>query len=246
MSHVIWKNFITPNSSSDESEELFDPSFKDSLPNTLKVPIESQSIVLKDPRAFRSMSRAALLLSHICTGIEETVLKPYLLKNPFSVGIYCAVENGPIDAPTTLKMLDASPEQFAEMYRKLRNPKMYLKQLPNLVPAQLGIFLNIQGIMNVYTHSEQGGIQALEQAEIDLQQGVVEAALVCTAHAFDDYLVVKRSQLKHPERRLCEGAAAMVLVRDHKSALTPWSDLLKENKKNNYGVSDQIINLLID
>jgi 3-oxoacyl-(acyl-carrier-protein) synthase len=240
MSKIIWQNSLIPNLNQ-VPFDLYDENFKDTVSAVLKVEIESNALKLHDPKAFRSMSRAALFLSHICFDLQP-ILKPYLDRSPFSVGIYCAVENGPIDAPTTAKMLDVAPEKFAEMYRKLRNPKMYLKQLPNLVPAQLGIFLNIQGIMNVYTHSEQAGIQALEQAEIDLQRGDVDAALVCSAHAFDDYMVVKRTRVTD-SRVLSEGAAVLLLINE--GTETNWKSQIKHNHKIGFGISDQLINLVL-
>lgn len=241
MSKVIWKNSLIPNLF-EEPKDHYDEYFKDTVTSVLKVPIESNALKIQDPKAFRSMSRASLFLSHICFDLTE-VLKPYLEKSSFSVGIYCAVENGPIDGPSTAKILALDTETFAESYRKLRNPKMYLKQLPNLVPAQLGIFLNIQGIMNVYTHSEQAGLQALEQAEIDLKSGAVDAALVCGAHAFDDYLVVKRTR-ELDKRILSEGAAALLLVRDENE--TVWKNEIRQNSKVGFGISDQLINLVTE
>jgi hypothetical protein len=241
MSKIIWKNSLIPNLS-EVPNDHFDEYFKDTVTNVLKVPIESNALKIHDPKAFRSMSRAALFLSHICFDLAP-VLRPYLEKSPYTVGIYCAVENGPIDGPSSAKMLDVEPEKFAEIYRKLRNPKMYLKQLPNLVPAQLGIFLSIQGIMNVYTHSEQAGIQALEQAEIDLKSGEVDAALVCASHAFDDYLVVKRTRETDP-RILSEGAAGLLLASD--GTETVWKEKLKQNNKIGFGICDQLINIVTE
>lgn len=241
MSKLIWKNSLIPDLKS-IPQDLYDDYFKDTVTEVLKVPIESNELRIQDPRAFRSMSRAALFLSHICFDLGR-VLQPYLEISPFSVGIYCAVENGPIDAPTTSKMLDIEQEKFAEAYRKLRNPKMYLKQLPNLVPAQIGIFLNIQGIMNVYTHSEQAGLQALEQAEIDLKDGVVKAALVCGSHAFDDYLVVKRTR-ETDQRVLSEGAAALLLVPNETETI--WKNKLKKNINIGFGINDQLINIVME
>ncbi len=209
---------------------------------------------MPDPKAMRSMSRAALFLSSMATDIKKT-LEPYLSQSPFSVGIYCAVENGPIDGPSTSEILKRSTEffdfQFAEAYRKLRNPKMYLKQLPNLAPAQLGISLGIQGPMNVYTHSEYACQQALEQADADLISRRVDAALVISAHAFDDFWVVKRSRLQD-ERTLCEGFAAQILSlkevpSDQTQSLEMKKSTIKEyyyDAENYFGISDPLINLI--
>jgi hypothetical protein len=165
------------------------------------------------------------------------------------------VENGPIDGPSTAEILNRSSDafdlQFAEAYRKLRNPKMYLKQLPNLAPAQLGISLGIQGPMNVYTHSVYACQQALEQAEADLCSRRVQVALVLTAHAFDDFWVVKRT--RHQDTRtLCEGAAVQILTLANEVNEETLSAQMKKREKreyhfdaNNYfGISDPLINII--
>jgi hypothetical protein len=239
-----------------QSETQFweDKYFQESIPNVRRIETENGDIDVPDPKAMRSMSRASLFLSSMAEQMK-THLQPYLEKSPFSVGIYCAVENGPIDGPSTAEILNRSTEkfdhQFAEAYRKLRNPKMYLKQLPNLAPAQLGISLGIQGAMNVYTHSVYACQQALEQAEADLLTGAIDAALVLTAHAFDDFWVVKRSRLQD-ERTLCEGAAAQILVLPEGKKASPVLEQMKNYPKKEYffdaqnyfGISDPMINLM--
>jgi hypothetical protein len=203
------------------------------------------------------MSRASLFLSSWAEEMKP-VLAPFLDQSPFSVGIYCAVENGPIDGPSTSEILKRSSDQFdfvfAEAYRKLRNPKMYLKQLPNLVPAQLGISLGVLGPMNVYTHSVYGSQQALNQAKIDLLNQSVTAALVISAHAFDDFWVVKRSRKQDP-RTLCEGAAGLIFAVDQEKLEKSNKNYLVDMKKglnseffydaqNYFGISDPLINLI--
>lgn len=240
MSRVIWSFSIAPESGTKPSV-LTDTTFEDVIENVIPIPVASQQIACPDPKAFRSMSRASLLLSHVCMGANEA-LEPFLKRSPFSVGIYCAVENGPIDSSSTAKIVEAGDRsRFAELYRKLRNPKMYLKQLPNLVPAQMGISMGIQGPMNVYTHSIQAGAHALEQAEWDLRTGVVEAAMVCGSQAFDDFLVVKRTS-RQDSRPLAEGAGALLLVND--GHITDWSNTARKPSDRWFGVADQIINSL--
>jgi hypothetical protein len=229
-----------------------DPTFQDTIPQIRRLAAETNTIDVPDPKAMRSMSRAAVFLSSMAAEMKP-VLEPYLQKSPFSVGIYCAVENGPIDGPSTAEILNRSFGQFdfpfAEAYRKLRNPKMYLKQLPNLAPAQLGISLGVQGPMNVYTHSLYGCQQALEQAESDLLNGSIEAALVLTAHAFDDFWVVKRTRLQD-ERVICEGSAALILCLSEGQS-GQVEQVKKATKReypidalNYFGISDPLINLI--
>lgn len=240
MSQILWRNILLPDLQA-EVTDLQDETYKDRVDNVRLYPKPSSEITIPDPKAFRSMSRAAIFLSHVCMQAQET-LAPFLQKSPFSVGIYCAVENGPIDGPSTAKILAQEDHtQFAEHYRKFRNPKMYLKQLPNLVPAQMGISMGLQGTMNIYTHAQMGSVHALEQAEWDLKTQTVDAALVCTAHAFDDFLVVKRTRHFDP-RTLNEGAAAMVLAKD--DVFTDWQKKISEDPKNYFGISDQMIQLI--
>lgn len=240
MSKIIWKKTFIPDLTK-PCDVLQNDVYNSQVENTRAYPVASQDLSIPDPKAFRSMSRAAIFLSHLGMQAQQEVGR-YTDISPFSVGIYCAVENGPIDAPSTRKVIDQNdPEHFADSYRRFRNPKMYLKQLPNLVPAQMGISLNIQGPMNVYTHSTMGGIQALEQAEWDLNSKVVEAAFVCSSFAFDDFLVLKRSR-HYDSRTINEGAAAALLVSN--GHFTDWSSLSKIDKQNTFGISNQLISIL--
>lgn len=240
MSRVIWKNLLLPDLQSVPTT-LHDPDYQDVVENVRFYPEESSKISIPDAKAFRSMSRASIFLSHICVPAREA-MSSFLQESPFSIGIYCAVENGPIDAPSTNKILQQNaPEKFAEFYRKFRNPKMYLKQLPNLVPAQMGISLGLQGPMNIYTHSTAGSLHALEQAEWDLKNQFVKAALVCSAHAFDDFLVIRRER-HFDSRCITEAAGAMLLVND--GEFTDWNARIQEDKNNFYGISDQMINTI--
>ncbi|MGZ3744897.1 MAG: hypothetical protein ACXWRE_04375 [Pseudobdellovibrionaceae bacterium] len=250
---LLWQKIWIPDLTA-EPQTWEDKTYQDQIPNVRRVPTENGEISVPDPKAMRSMSRASLFMSSFAEEMKP-FLAPFLEKSPFSVGIYCAVENGPIDGPSTAEILNRTSEafdlKFAEAYRKLRNPKMYLKQLPNLAPAQLGISLGIQGPMNVYTHSIYACQQALEQAEADLLSKRVEAALVLTAHAFDDFWVVKRSRLQD-ERTLCEGAAAQILSLSQGGDSQPFQNLMKKSASNEYlfdannyfGISDPLINLL--
>lgn len=239
MSAIVWEKINIP--AADASvEDLNDDVFGTKVSGVKKIPGTSQSFAIPDPKALRSMSRASVLLSNLCMEIKP-IIEPYLLENPFSIGIYCAVENGPIDGPSTKKIILSTEGHFVDLYRKLRSPKMYLKQLPNLAPAQLGISLGIRGTMTVYTHSTFGSLQALEQAEEDLWNDRVKLALVCSSHAFDDFLVVARTR-KFDERIIAEGAGAMLLKKNESKTI--WENNVSKNPVEFYGISDQIINLI--
>lgn len=237
MSQIIWKKYLAPDKSQ-AAETLFDEHFKSSVENVKKYPVASQDMTIPHPKAFRSMSRASVMLSHLAMDAQPH-FADQTAKDPFSIGIYCAVENGPIDAASTSKISEQATEQFIEAYRKHRNPKMYLKQLPNIVPAQLGISFGLQGPMNVYTHSRMAGFHAIDQAEQDLKNGVVEMALVCAAHAFDDFFIVKRTRTQDA-RILTEGAAAMLLIPS--STKSSWTETTDADHY--FGIGDPIINLV--
>jgi len=239
MSEIIWQKSLRPESDS-VVEDLTDETFELTIAKTKRILQESSKFPIPDPKAFRSMSRAAIFLSSLCMEIKP-LIQSTLEKSPFAVGIYCAVENGPIDGPTTKKIISGPVADFTPLYKKLRNPKMYLKQLPNLAPAQLGISLGIQGVMNVYTHSRMGSLQALEQAEEDLWNDRVKLALVCSAHAFDDFVVIARTR-KFDERILSEGAAALLLTKNTEKTL--WNKKFRDDPHESFGISNQLVHLI--
>ena len=240
MSRLLWSNALVPEP--DVIEQSFSNEHYGSLlmiPKTKALSIEEHKAALLDRKVYRSMSRAGVLLSVVCLEGREA-MQPFLDKSPFDIGIYCAIENGPVDLGSTKAMLHISREDFAEQYRKLRNPKMFLKQITNLAPAQMGIFLGIMGPLNVYNNAAYGSLHALEQAEIDLQEGRIKAALVCSAFSFEDPLVLERIRRRElNERVLCEGAGACLLTAD--GTFSDWNDLDYADTESYYGISHQII-----
>lgn len=244
MSKILWGDVLVPGAET-PAQDFISPLYGDALcvPNTKAVPLVEREAALPDPRVFRSMSRAAILLSVVGLRAKGEI-ENFLREDPFSVGIYCAVENGPVDFESTKQMFQAGvvKENFGDLYKKYRNPKMYLKQLPNLAAAQLGIFLGVLGPMHVYNHSRSGSIAALEQAEQDLLHKRVKAALVCSAFSFENPLVVERARRESPKGRvLCEGAGALLLAADGKE--TNWENQDYFAIDEFYGISQQIIEI---
>ncbi|MBP7845126.1 MAG: hypothetical protein KA116_09940 [Proteobacteria bacterium] len=238
MSHIVWGHSLTPKDN--QVPEKFSSEYytkHDPIENCLPIIATDKDIEIPDPKAFRSMSRAALFLANVCFKARD-VLNDFIEKNPFSVGIYCAVENGPIHLPTTSQLAQIPMSEFATQYKKLRNPKLYLKQLPNLAPAQMGIFMNVLGPMNVYTHSTMASTHAIDQAERDLENHFVDCALVCTAFSFEDPLITFRAKNDNPNKMLCEGAAALVLTKGG-----PRLTRDKNTTPYYFGISDEIIHL---
>jgi hypothetical protein len=240
MSRIIWSDALTPGE--DAAVEAYAPELYGGairVERAKALPIEESQAKLPDRRVHRSMSRAGVLLSLVCLKSKE-IIDQYLEKDPYSVGIYCAIENGPVNFASARAMMDVARDDFGDMYKKLHNPKMYLRQLPNLAAAQMGIFLNILGPMNVYNHSTHGSLHALEQAEIDLADNRVAAALVCSASSFENPLIVERQRRAHLGTRVfCEGAGAMLLVAD--GSETDWKSEDYLDTEEFFGISHQII-----
>ncbi|MBW1912372.1 MAG: hypothetical protein JRI43_04225 [Deltaproteobacteria bacterium] len=240
MSQIIWSKALIP----DENVPIRDYTSKFYgnkifVEKTKTLPIIEMQAGLPDRRVYRSISRAAVLLSLVCLKIKQEVIT-FLEKSQFSVGIYCAVENGPVDFESTKSMVNVTKDAFGKMYKLHRNPKMYLRQLPNLAAAQMGIFLGILGPMNVYNSSTYGSLHALEQAEMDLIDNRVKVALICSAFSFENPLImerIKRTILKG--RILCEGAGAILLVSN--GSETDWKNPDYLNTKEFFGISHQII-----
>ena len=240
MSKIIWSEALVPEKEmpiQNYTSEFYGDKIR--IEKTKALPIEERKANLPDRRVYRSMSRAGILLSLVCLKAEDEV-KEFLERDPFGVGIYCAIENGSVDFESTKAMVDVTSGSFASMYKKHRNPKMYLKQLPNLAAAQMGIFLGILGSMHVYNSSTYGSLHALEQAEMDLMDRRVNAALVCSAFSFENPLIMERlHQTVLNNRILSEGSGAMLLVANETE--TNWNDCDYMHTDNYFGISHQII-----
>ena len=240
MSKIIWSDALIPGKDApikEYSSEYYGDKIR--IEKTKALPVEEKKVNFPDRRVYRSMSRAGVLLSLVCLKAKDEV-KGFLEEDPFGVGIYCAIENGTVDFESAQAMVDVTSETYADMYKKCRSPKMYLKQLPNLAAAQMGIFLGILGPMHVYNSSTYGSIHALVQAEMDLKDHRVNAALVCSAFSFENPLIMERLNQSMPKKSiLCEGSGAILLVASETE--TDWKDYDYKNADEFYGISHQII-----
>jgi hypothetical protein len=240
MSRIVWSEVLIPGDNIPVQEfvsDYYDGKIR--LEKTKALPIVDRQAELPDRRVYRSLSRAGILLSLVCLKARKEI-DIFLRSDPFSVGVYCAAENGPVDFAAAKQMVNLRGESFSDAYRRLFNPKMYLRQLPNLAACQMGIFLGLLGPTNVYNNSMHGSLQALEQAEMDISDNRIKAALVCSAFSFENPILmerIRRSVLD--ERILCEGAGAMLLVAD--GAEKSWQDIDYKDTDEYFGISHQII-----
>lgn len=213
MSRIRWTNHLAPAPETPvETREypVFDPPLV--VENTRALPQATRQLVaLPDRRAYRSLSRAGVLLNAVGLPVGDQ-LADALERDPYRIGMYCALDAGPQNYEACRDLLEIR-EGFAALFKKLNHPKRYLSQLVNLPAAQLGIFLGLRGPINVYAHSTDAAIHALEQAELDLLTGTVELALVVSAFTLEDPILTLRIRRSAgSERVISEGAAAVLLA----------------------------------
>lgn len=244
MSSILFKSAIAPKAMAPavKSYESYESPFL--LENVIEFSEEEfEALNNPDPKAARSMSRSALLMTDV--GMQtQAVIKETIERDPFRVHMYAIIDNGPDDYKSCISTAELSDAEFPQLYKKSRSPKQYLKQLPNVAPAQLGIFLGLMGSTNVYVHTQHGVLQALEQAEVDLATGVTDLALVVSAFSLEDALQAKRYQLLgQPTTALVEGAAALVLSKG--AAMTNWKEKIQTLKNQHaFGIATNLINLI--
>jgi hypothetical protein len=241
VSELVWARALQPPIEQEPVPrvyDIYDCDFR--VARTLSIPLRDEQLVdLPEPRTFQVLSRAGLMLTAVGLPSRDQ-LAPFLHEDPFSVGLYCAVQNGPDDYRAAKQMAYTPPEDFARMYRSLRSSKQFFRQIANIPPSIVSIFLGIMGPQYIFSHSRWACLHALEQAEFDLQHGLVRSALVAGAFSLEDPLLsmrVRRSIADHLV--LCEGAAAVVLTASNRE--TNWRDLNLEDGEYFYGTAHDLI-----
>jgi hypothetical protein len=205
---------------------------------------DEEIVQLPEPRSFRSLNRAGLMLSAVGLACQEAVAG-YIAEDPFSVGLYCAMQDGPDDYRSAKQMANTPPEEFARNYKFLRSSKQFLREVGSVQASFLSIFLGAMGPLYGFTHSRWAGLHALEQAECDLKNGVVKAALVGSAFSLEDPLLSMRIRRSIPESSiLCEGAAALVLTANEE--YTDWRLAMPEDGACFYGTAHDLVLLATD
>ena len=242
MSRIISKHSIRPSSADPPRDRVYEvyENFDFRIARTAAVPLQDTEIAdLPDPRSFRALNRAGLLLAAV--GLQcRPFLTEFLAADPFSVGLYSAIQDGPEDYKTARQMIHTPPEEFARTYKSLRSSKQFLRQIGNIQPSLLGIFLGIMGPQYVFSHSRWACLHALEQAEFDLQNAVVRAAIVCSGFSLEDPLISMQFRRSIPETCvLCEGAAALVLLPS--ARYTDWRSVMPVDNDRFYGIAHDLV-----
>ncbi len=219
--------------------------------NAYLFPQDKRKIVaLPDRRAYRSMSKSGALLSAACLSLSEKIGDTHFsnTNNRFSTGLYCAVDHGSDDFMALKKLMEVDSQSFSNDYRRLKDPKAYLRQLPNLSSAYVSIFLQIMGPTNTYTHSKHGCLHALNQAENDFKQGKIRSAIVATSFALDDPILASRLRTKNNGTTLSEGAMA-IFIETQQQIVEIKSRLISLNNasydKKFFGISNPLMQITI-
>lgn len=243
MSSIIFKRALVPQASSPQVKCFAEYEPPLVLENVLEFSEEEyKGLTNPDPKAARSMSKAALLMTDVGMS-TQSIIAQTLEQNPFKVAMYAVIDNGPDDYKSVFSTADLEDAAYPQTYKKSRSPKQYLKQLPNIAPAQLGIFLGVMGATNVFVNTKHGILHALEQAEVDLASGVADSAMVISAMSLEDALLDRRYQLSHPQVPLSEGAAVLILKKD--GTMTNWREKIEKIKnQTSYGIATNLINLI--
>lgn len=242
MSRILWKQAKRPEPGEMPQSHVYGvyENFDFRIPRTCAFPVPDEDIVeLPEPRIFRALNRSGLLLAAV--GLESrSVLAGFLAEDPFSVGLYCAMQDGPDDYNSGKQMVDVPPEDFARIYKFLRSSKQFLREGGFLQSSVVGMFLGIMGPLYGFTHSRWACLQALEQAEFDLKNGVIRAALVGGGFSLEDPLLSMRVRRSIPEYSiLCEGAAALVLVSN--GQFTDWRCATPTDDQRFYGTAHDLV-----
>jgi hypothetical protein len=188
----------------------------------------------------RSMSRAAALLISAAMPIKKSI-EELVSQEPFSVGIYCALESVPVDYDCGKKLAESDESHWANIIKKNLPPKQQLKSGPGIAPAILGIALGVMGPVTNFNDREYGVLQAFVQAELDLRIGMIKTALICSAFAADDPLMNKRICKQKGDKNLQEAAAIALMTSSNEKH--SWEDILKPGKMI-YGIASPLVDYI--
>lgn len=210
------------------------------LPVVRRIPVSDDAIVeLPDTRALRVLSRAGLILYRATSACKNS-LAHTLGQDPTRVGLYCAIDQGPMEYSVMAKIARAPEIEMNKILRQHLPPKQLFRSGSNIAAAQTSIFLGIHGPMHSFLHGKFGALHAWTQAELDLKQGVIDTALVCGAFSLEDPLLNQKTLLDCPPGSpLSEGGAAIVLRAGQHFPL----DVTRSMHEPYYGSADALVRL---
>lgn len=155
------------------------------------------------------MNRAGLLLADCALGLPQKDLD-FIRAHGGRTAIYCACEPSTTAHPEILQFLEAGSHTA---YSRALPPKWGLQCSIGLAAAAVTVLLGIEGGLHTFIHPRWACLHALEQALTDLQEGLIDYALVGSANSAEDPLMVKRWRHEFPKTEFAEGAAVLFLGR---------------------------------
>lgn len=196
-----------------------------------------------DPRLKRSLSRASLLLIDC---IEKIISKNPDLKDidPTRVGIFAALDAGPLPQAAVHACVDASIDSYHEKLRQQWPPKQTLKFSSAVAAGALSIYSGWRGTCYVFNCDQHAIHHALQQALLEIEQGTIDYACVCSAFSFEDPLLILREiELSDEKKDLYVESAALLFCS---------AEILKEIGEKfemrsatcQYGIASTMVNVL--
>lgn len=208
---------------------------------------ERDLVALPDPRSYRTLSRAGLILFR-CIYANIQAIRNHLSLPGERIGLYCALDTGPLDYESIQRAESLPAERVNEFLLAGTPPKQSFKNGQNFVGAQLAIDLGIRGPFNTYSHGRFGCLHALMQAEGHLNAGVIDLALVFSAFSLEDPLQTAKTLMDAPAGCvLSEGAGLVILKSD--SNFLKWE--LEFNRMSTpatgpyFGISHPLMNYIL-
>lgn len=197
-------------------------------------------ISLADERIYGVLNRAGLLLQRLA---QDAI--SHLGASKDRIGIYGALDLGPVSYRFVREIAqEHDAEKRGMLYRRGRSPKAGLKVAGYLQLAQLAIALGVRGPLSHYGDLDYAAWHALDHAEFDLRQGLVELAIVCGASELDDPMLISRNR-RNPGLALSEGASLLVLAPGGED-IARREDLVAAPKPGEvfFGIADPLIRIV--
>jgi len=177
-------------------------------------------------KLLRTMSPPVILLARILQDMQP-LLAPVISKDPYGIGIYCALHSGPLDTECAKRLKSTPESEWAAIFQNTCPPKQHLKSYISIGAAHLGILLQTRGPIMTFYHHTNAVSHAIRSAGLDLADGKVEVAVVASASCQPD----------SPK----DGAAVLALQSEDpvKSWKSPDPSLPTE-----FGIATQLINFV--
>lgn len=145
----------------------------------------------------RSMNRTGTLLTGCCLQLNKEILT-LIQSKAERTGIYCAVESSTTAHSELNKLANETAETFSKTYSQLIPPKWCLQTSISLAAFAAAIALGVEGGVHTFHHYRWGVLHALQQAQIDLENGSVDLALVVAVSTLEDPLMVQNRKRRFP------------------------------------------------